>query len=216
MAYEVKLDLTEEEFMPKDLIVILNDLEYEILKKMRVVEGEDGEKLRNLFRLYVSTIPELKSSEYALKRVEKKAVIDEHLRNVWAEYELTDFPTEHWTEEKVNTLISELIEINVLVKVGEKQYIPSNKFRSLFKMLLHDITTENKDMDEYSAACVATIQLLMEFSVETLSKETIKDGTIYINEGWMFVYSTAMKKARDFMATKKLFPGAQMPMAKAP
>jgi len=29
---------------------------------MKVVEGEDGEKLRNLFRLYVSTIPELKSS----------------------------------------------------------------------------------------------------------------------------------------------------------
>lgn len=201
--------------MPKDLIVILNDLEYEILKKMRVVEGEDGEKLRNLFRLYVSTIPELKSSEYALKRVEKKEAIDEHLRNVWAEYELTDSPTEKWTEEKVNKLILELIEINVLVKVGEKQYIPSNKFRSLFKMLLHDITTENKDMDEYSAACVATIQLLMEFSVETLSKETIKDGTIYINEGWMFVYSTAIKKARDFMVTKKLFPGAQMPVAKA-
>ena len=202
--------------MPKDLIVILNDLEYEILKKMRVVEGEDGEKLRNLFRLYVSTIPELKSSEYALKRVEKKEAIDEHLRNVWAEYELTDSPTEHWNEEKVNKLVLELIEINVMVKVGEKQYIPSNKFRSLFKMLLHDITTENKDMDEYSAACVATIQLLMEFSVETFSKETIKDGTIYINEGWMFVYSTAMKKARDFMATKKLFPGAQMPVAKTP
>jgi len=160
--------------MPKDLIVILNDLEYEILKKMRVVEGEDGEKLRNLFRLYVSTIPELKSSEYALKRVEKKEIIDEHLKNIWAEYEHTDYPTEQWDEEKVNKLTSDLLEINVIFKVGEKQYIPSNKFRSLFKMLLHDITTESKDMDEYTAACVATIQLLMEFSVETLSKETIR------------------------------------------
>jgi len=35
--------------MPKELIVILNDLEYEILKKMRVVEGEDGEKLKKIF-----------------------------------------------------------------------------------------------------------------------------------------------------------------------
>ncbi|HEX7627316.1 MAG TPA: hypothetical protein VF354_00150 [Candidatus Methanoperedens sp.] len=202
--------------MPKDLIVILNDLEYEILKKMRVVEGEDGEKLRNLFRLYVSTIPELKSSEYALKRVEKKEIIDEHLKNIWAEYEHTDFPTEQWDEEKVNKLTSDLIETNVLFKVGEKQYIPSNKFRSLFKMLLHDITTESNDMDEYTAACVATIQLLMEFSVETLSKETIRDGTIFINEGWMFVYATAIKNAREFMITKKLFPEAEMPVQSTP
>ncbi len=201
--------------MPKELIVTLNDLEYEILKKMRVVEGEDGEKLRNLFRLYVSTIPELKSSEYALKRVEKKDVIEKHLRNVWAEYELTDYPTEHWSEEKVNKLISELVEINALVKIGEKQFIPSNKFRSLFKMLLHDITTESRDMDEYSAACIATIQLLMEFSVETLSEEMIRDGTIYINEGWMFVYSTAIKKAREFMKTKRMFPGAEVPIPRA-
>jgi len=201
--------------MPKDLIVTLSDLEYEILKKMRVVEGEDGDKLRNLFRLYISTIPELKSSEYALKRIEKKEEIEEHLRNVWAEYDLTDFPTEHWNEEKINKLILNLMEINVMVKTGEKQYIPSNKFRSLFKMLLHDITTESKDMDEYSAACVATIQLLMEFSADTLSKETIRDGTIFINEGWMFVYSTAIKNAREFMKTKKLFPGAEVPVPKA-
>jgi len=200
--------------MPKDLIVTLNDLEYEILKKMRVVDGEDGEKLRNLFRLYVSTIPELKSSEYALKRVEKKEKIDEYLKNVWAEYELTDFPTEHWSEEKINKLISDLSEINVMLKVGDKQFIPSNKFRSIFKMLLHDITTESMDMDVYSAACIATIQLLMEFGVETLSNETIRDGTIFINEGWMFVYSTAIKNAREFMKSKKLFPEAQVPVPK--
>jgi hypothetical protein len=198
--------------MPKEMKVTLSDLEYEILKKMRVVEGEDGDKLKNLFRLYISTIPELKSSEYALKRVENKDEIDEHLRNVWGEYELTDYPTEHWSEEKINNLIHDLAEINAMVKIGEKQYIPSNKFRSLFKMLLHDITTESRDMDEYSAACVATIQLLMEFGAGALSKETIRDGTIYINEGWMFVYSTAMKKARDFMKTKKLFPGAEVPV----
>lgn len=202
--------------MPKDLNVTLSDLEYEILKKMKVVEGEDGDKLKNLFRLYISTIPELKSSEYALKRVENKDVIDEHLRNIWGEYELTDYPTEHWSEEKINKLISDLGEINAMVKIGEKQYIPSNKFRSLFKMLLHDITTESRDMDEYSAACVATIQLLMEFGAGTLGKETIRDGTIYINEGWMFVYSTAMKKARDFMKTKKMFPGAEVPLQRSP
>ncbi len=198
--------------MPKDLKVTLSDIEYEILKKVKVVEGEDGEKLRNLLRLYISTIPELKSSEYAIKRVENKDEIEENLRNVWAAYELTDNPTEQWNEDKVNKLINNLIEINVLVKTGEKQYIPSNKFRSLFKMLLHDITTESKDMDEYSAACVATIQLLMEFGAGTTGKETIRDGTIFINEGWMFVYSTAIKNAREFMKSKKLFPVAEMPV----
>lgn len=197
--------------MPKELKVTLSDIEYSILKKIKIVEGEDGEKLKNLLRLYISTVPQLKSSEYALRRAENKEEIDEILRSVWAAYEDTDYPTEKWGEDKVNKLISDLIEINVIVKIGEKQYIPSNKFRSLFKMLLHDITAESRDMDEYSAACIATIQLLMEFGAGALSKETIRDCTIYINEGWMFVYSTAMKKAREFMKTKRLFPAIEVP-----
>ncbi|MCZ7357375.1 MAG: hypothetical protein O8C66_10015 [Candidatus Methanoperedens sp.] len=191
--------------MPKDLTVTLSDLEYEILKRLKIVEGEDGVKLRNLLRLYVSTIPELKSSEYALKRAENKEEIETILRNVWASYELTDNPTEQWKEEKINKLISDLTEINALVKIGEKQFIPTNKFRSLFKSLLHDIASEMKDVDEYTAACIATIQLLMEFGAGSLSNETISDGTILINEGWMFAYATAMKKAREFMKTKKIF-----------
>jgi len=86
--------------MPKDLTVTLSDIEYEILKKLKVVEGNDGEKLRNLLRLYISTIPELKSSDYALRRIENKDEIDEILRDVWAAYEVTDYPTEHWSDEK--------------------------------------------------------------------------------------------------------------------
>ncbi len=197
--------------MPKDLTVTLSDLEYEILKKLKIVEGENGEKLRNLFRLYVSTIPQLKSSEYALKRTENKEEIEELLREVWDAYELTDNPTEQWKDDKIDKLISDLMEVNVLVKIGEKQFIPTNKFRGLFKMLLHDIATENREMDEYSAACMATIQLLMEFGAGSLSKETIRDGTILINEGWMFAYATAMKRAREFMKTKRKFPEIEMP-----
>ena len=71
--------------------------------------------------------------------------------------------------------------------------------------MLHDIASEMKDVDEYTAACIATIQLLMEFGAGSLSNETISDGTILINEGWMFAYATAMKKAREFMKTKKIF-----------
>lgn len=200
--------------MPKDLKVTLSDIEYEILKKVKIVEGEDGEKLRNLLRLYVSTIPELKSSEYALRRVENKDKIEKILRDVWAAYEITDYPTEKWNDDKVNKMYSDLVEVNVLMKIGEKQYVPSNKFRSLFKMLLHDISAESKDMDEYSASCMATIQLLMEFSAGTLTEEILRDATIFINEGWMFVYATAMKKAREFMKSKKLFPEAQIHVPK--
>ena len=196
--------------MSKDLTVTLSDIEYEILKKMKVVEGENGEKLRNLMRLYISTIPELKSSEYALKRVENKEEIEKILLEVWGAYELTDNPTEAWGDDKVDKLTNTLIEINVLIRTGDRQFIPTNKFRSLFKMLLHDVATENKDLDEYSAACVATIQLLIEFGGGVLDRETIRDGTIMINEGWMFAYATAMKKAREFMRTKRLFPEAEV------
>ena len=192
--------------MSKILDVTLSDIEYEILKKVTIVEGEEGEKLRNLLRYYIFTLPELKSAEYALKRIENKEEIQSYLREVWAAYEITENPTEAWNEEKIKKLSGDLLEINVLLKTGEKQYVPSNKFRSLFKMILHDIATESKDMDEYSAACVATIQLLMEFGAGVLSNETIRDGTIFLNEGWLFVYATAMKKARDFMQTKMLFP----------
>ncbi|VVB89494.1 Uncharacterised protein [uncultured archaeon] len=192
--------------MPKTLDVTLSDIEYEILKRMTLVEGEDGEKLRNLFRYYIFNLPDLKSAEYALKRVEKKEEIDSHLRDVWGAYELVDNPTEVWNEDKIKKLAGDLIEINVLLKTGDKQYIPSNKFRSLFKMILHDVATESREMDEYSAACVATVQLLMEFGGGVLNNDTIRDGTIFLNEGWMFVYATAMKNARAFMKTKKLFP----------
>lgn len=198
--------------MPKVLTVTLSDIEYEILKRIKIVEGEEGEKLRNLLRLYIFTIPELKSSEYALKRVEQKELIEEILREVWASYEVTDNPTETWKEDKINKLMSELIEINVLNKTGDKQFIPTSKFRSLFKMLLHDIATERKDMDEYSAACVATIQLLMEFGAGSLQKETIRDGAILLNEGWLFVYATAMKNAREFIISKKLHPEDPLPV----
>jgi len=191
--------------MPKDVTITLSDIEYEILKKMKIVEGENGDKLRNLFRFYISTIPDLKSSDYALKREEHKEEIEEILRMVWGAYELTDNPTEFWKEDKINKLMNDLMEINVLIKAGEKQFIPTSKFRNLFKMLLHDIATENRDIDEYSAACMATIQLLMEFGGGSLDKETIRDATIMINEGWMFTYATAMKKAREFMKTKKMF-----------
>jgi len=190
----------------------LTEIEFEILKNLKDVEGEEGEKLKNLLKLYIYTTPELKSSAYALTRYEKKSEIEEHLQDVYEAYETTDYPTENWSDEKINKLSSDLIETNVLIRTGEKQFLPSSKFRSLFKMLLHDIVTGN-EIDEYSGANIATIQLLMEFGKGTFSKETIRDGTIFINEGWMFTYATEIKKAREFMKTKKLFPGIDVPAA---
>ncbi len=181
----------------------LSDIEYGILKKITFVGGEDGEKLRNLLRYYVFTMSELKSEEYALKRVDNKKEIDEILGDVMAAYENTDNPMEQWSEDRLDKLTGDLAEINVLVKIDEN-FAPSNKFRSLFKMLLHDIATES-EMDEYQAAVVAAIQLLMEFGGGSLGKETIRDGAILINEEWMFEYATAMKHAREFKRTKKIF-----------
>ena len=71
-------------------------------------------------------------------------------------------------------------------------------------MLLYDIATENKNMDEHVAALMAVIQLLKEFGVKTLSKETIRDAAILLNEGWLYIYAKRMRTAREFIKTKKL------------
>ncbi|KCZ72925.1 hypothetical protein ANME2D_01366 [Candidatus Methanoperedens nitroreducens] len=198
--------------MNRYLIVALTDLEYKIIKNLNTVEGEGGEKLRTLLRLYLSTRPELRSSEYTLRRSENKKEIEEILQHVWDAYEDTDYPVENWNEDKINRLTGDLVEINALAEICQDVFMPANKFRTLFKMLLHDIATESRDMDEYSAACMATIQLVMEFGNGVMSKETIRDGTILINEGWMFTYATAMKRAREFMKNRKMFPAAQIPV----
>ncbi len=181
-----------------------SDKEYEIFTSLKTIEGTGGEKLRNLFRYYLSTIPELKSSDYALKRFENKEFIEGILKDVQEDYKNTEYPKENWKDDKINKLANELIEINVISKVGEKRFVPTSKFRDLFKILLHDIATESKDMDEYVAAVIAVVQLLMEFGVGTLSKETIKDATIFLIEGWLFAYPKVMKEAREFQKTKKL------------
>ncbi len=183
----------------------LSEVEYGILKNLKIVEGENGGRLRNLLRYYIASTPELRSSDYALKRVEQKKEIEELTEAVEAEYENTDYPVEGWSEDKKDRLINDLVDTDVLIRIDEDQFIPSNKFKSLFKMLLHDIATESTEMDEYTAAVVAAVQLLLEFGEGSLSKETIKDGAIFINEGWMFAYAGAMKKAREFKKTKRIF-----------
>lgn len=183
----------------------LSEIEYKILRNLEIVEGENGDKLRNLLRYYIFSTPELESSQYAMKRVENREKIDELLAEVEASYENTENPVEHWDEDKIDKLTASLAEINVLIKIDEEQFVPANKFRSLFKMLLHDIATETEQIDEYEAAVVAAVQLLMEFGKGSLGMETIRDGAIFITEVWMFSYANAMKKAREFKKTKKIF-----------
>ncbi|HEY9247117.1 MAG TPA: hypothetical protein VIO11_09750 [Candidatus Methanoperedens sp.] len=181
----------------------LSDKEYEILQSIKMIEGSDGEKLKNLFRHYLSTIPELRSMDYALKRFEDKEEIDEILKDVYEIYKKTEYPVDEWENDKIDRLIDELTEINVLI-ISEGVRTVSSRFRDLFKMLLHDIVTENRDLDEHKGAIMAVIQLLKEFGVGTLSKETIRDDAILLNEGWLFVYAKQIRKAREFLMTKKL------------
>jgi hypothetical protein len=180
-----------------------SDKEYEILLSLKMIEGNDGEKLRSLFRYYLSNIPELKSKDYALKRFEDKEEIDEITKEVYDVYKKTEYPVDGWENDKIDKLIDELIEINVLTIMEGVRTI-SSRFRDLFKMLLHDIVTENKDMDEHKGAIIAVIQLLKEFGAGTLSKDARRDDAILLNEGWLFVYAKEIRKAREFMKTKKL------------
>ncbi len=188
--------------MPK-VEVDLTDKEFEILKSLEKVEGKDGEKLRSLYRYYLSSIPELKSKDYELKRFEDKDEIDEILKSIFGVYKKTEYPVDSWENDKIDKIIDELTEINVLEMTEGVRIVPA-KFRDLFKLLLHDIATENKDMDEHVAALIAVIQLLKEFGVGTLNKETIRDAAILINEGWLYIYAKKMREAREFLKTKNL------------
>jgi hypothetical protein len=189
--------------MPK-VEVDLTDKEFEILKSLEKVEGKDGEKLRSLYRYYLSSIPELKSKDYELKRFEDKDEIGEILKGIFEIYKKTEYPVDAWENEKIDKLIDQLSSIHVLETSDEGVRIVPARFRDLFKMLLHDIATENKDMDEHVAALIAVIQLLKEFGVGTLYKDTIRDSAILINEGWLYVYAKKMREAREFLKTKKL------------
>ncbi len=181
-----------------------SEKEYEILVSLKMIKGNDGEKLRNLFRYYLSTIPELKSADYALKRFEDKEEIDEITKEVDDVYKKTEYPVDNWENDKIDRLIDELIEINVLTKTEGVRTV-SSQFRDLFKMLLHDIVTENKDLDEHKGAIIAVIQLLKEFGAGTLSKDARRDDAILLNEGWLYVYAKEIRKAREFLKTRKLF-----------
>jgi hypothetical protein len=188
--------------MPK-VEVDLTDKEFEILTSLEKIEGKDGEKLRNLYRFYLSSIPELKSKDYELKRFEDKDEIDEILKSIFDIYKTTEYPVDAWEDDKIDEIIDELTNINVL-EINEGVRIVTSKFRDLFKMLLHDIATANKDMDEHIAALIAAIQLLKEFGVGTLKRDMIRDASILLNEGWLYIYSKRIREAREFMKTKKL------------
>jgi len=181
----------------------LSNKEYEILLSLKMIEGNEGEKLRSLFRYYLSNIPELKSADYALKRYEDKEEIDEIIKEVEEVYKRTEYPVDGWDNDKIDKLIDELIEINVLTIMDGVRTV-SSKFRDLFKMLLHNIVTENQDLDEHRGAMIAVIQLLKEFGAGTLGKDTRRDDAILLNEGWLYVYAKEIRKARDFIRTKKL------------
>ncbi len=187
----------------KTVCTDLSDKEHEILMSLKNIEGDEGEKLRNLFRYYLSTIPELKSADYALKRTEDKEEIDEILKNVNEVYKRTEYPVDGWENDKIDRLIDELIEINVLTKMGGIRTV-SSRFRDLFKMVLHDIVTEDKELDEHTGAIMAVILLLKEFGAGTLNKETRRDDAILLNEGWLFIYAKQIRQAREFLKTKKL------------
>jgi hypothetical protein len=192
--------------MVKVLTVTLSDTEYEILNKLDKLEGKNGERLHSLLRYFIRTHPSLKSDYYGLKREETKEKLEQGLKDIWKAYEKTINPIEACSPEKVEKLVKDLSEMNVIHVVGKNTYIPTSEFRGVWKMVFHDIAAESPEMDEYNAACITTLLLLDEFSIGTMGRDDLRDATILLNEGWLFVYATAKKRAREFMKTKKLHP----------
>ncbi len=65
-------------------------------------------------------------------------------------------------------------------------YLPTHKFRLQWKRLFNQLITEYPEMYECSAACAATIYLVDEFSMESMSDEELRDGAIILYEVWFF------------------------------
>ncbi len=185
-----------------EIHVNLTDTEYKILKKIKWLEGENGEKLHSLLKWYIKEQPSLKSDYYRLQREETQESLDKSLHDIWNTYEETDTPLLEMDPKRVEELLKKLEEINVVRNIG-MHTIPTGKFKDIWKTVIHDVITESPDMNEFSAACLTTLLLLNEFSMGTLTREELRDATILLNEGWLFIYAAAIHEARSYIKKRE-------------
>ena len=193
----------------KVLTVTLNDEQYNILKKMRIAGDTDEDKLKNIFLEYASKQRDVQI-EYDIHK--RKLVWNKVMRildMVWEEYgdgEDIEDVFAHWTIEKTEK-IEHILSQYQIGTLPDKNltYLPTQKFRLYWRRVFTRLIHEYPDMYEYSVACAATIYLVDEYSMGSLSDEELRDCTIILCEGWFFELAERSVNARKFMKTKRLY-----------
>ncbi len=176
---------------------------------MRIAGDTDEDKLKSIFLEYASMRRDVQIEYEFYKR---KLVWDKVMRileMVWEAYEdgedIEDVVA-RWSIEKIEA-IEHILREYMIVTPPDKNwtYFPTHKFRLRWKRLFNQLIHEYPEMYEYSAACAATIYLVDEFSMESLSDEELRDDTILLCEGWFFAMAECAVTARKFMKTKRLY-----------
>jgi len=193
----------------KVVTVTFSDEQYNILKKMRIAGDTDEDKLKSIFLEYASMRRDVQIEYEFYKR---KLVWDKVMRileMVWESYEdgedIEDVVA-RWSIEKIEA-IEHILRKYQIVTLPDKNwtYLPTHKFRICWKRLFNQLIHEYPEMYEYSAACAATIYLVDEYSMESLSDEELRDGTILLCEGWFFAMAECAVTARKFLKTQRLY-----------
>ena len=193
----------------KVVTVTFSDEQYNILKKMRIAGDTDEDKLKCIFLEYASMRRDVQIEYEFYKRQLVWDKVMHILEMVWGAYEdgedIEDVVA-RWPIEKVEAIEHILREYQIVTPPNKSwTYFPTHKFRLHWRRLFNRLIREYPEMYEYSAACAATIYLVDEFSMESMSDEELRDGAIILCEGWFFAMAECAITARRFMRTKRLY-----------
>lgn len=188
--------------MVKWVVVELSDREYQVLENIDELEGDPPEKLRELLRNYLVCTPRFKMDYHIIHLEEKRELLTTVLEEIWKEYESCINPLENWDTQKVDTVRENLIEINAIRPVGSFDIALTGTLKKPWLQAYNSVGKIFDDVDEFSQACIATVYVLDFLSRGTFDHELLKDGTIFLNELFLFSYAIAKKKAHEFQKAR--------------
>ena len=183
--------------MVKTVVVEFSDREYQILLKLDEFEGDDSQKLKELFTSYLVQTPRLQAGYHLIKLDETQDHLLEILDSIYKEYESNPSPLEGWTQSKYDKIQEDLLQIEIIRPMGAGSYGPTSRFKKPWLTVYNSTSKVFPDLDEFSQAYIATVYMLDYFSRATFETELLRDATIILNEYYLFSYALAKKNSRE-------------------
>jgi hypothetical protein len=192
--------------MVKTVVVEFSDREYQILLKLDEFEGDDSQKLKELFTSYLAQTPRLKAGYHLIKLDETQDHMLEVLDSIYKEYESSPSPLEGWTQSKYDKILEDLLQIEIIRPMGAGRFGPTSRFKKPWLTVYNSTSKVFPDLDEFSQAYIATVYMLDYFSRGTFEAELLRDATIILNEFYLYSYALAKKQAHNAQKaiTKKI------------